>query len=404
VINKKIFLIIFPLFFILAATRSIEQIKWLSYSAPFFFLLFIVNGVKELKNKELKFSLLLIAAFGIWAMTTSLWSTFPRESFVRSAVFIFSSGALIMGGFSWIRYYKENEFGYLLPLNFLLIIASLFSLITKMPNDYWAGYGFGLKSFWGHQNTLGSLILFSIPGIFILPMKNKKIGLLFILLLIILNVYILTSTHSRTSLVVLVLSTFLFILLSKQYKIFGTIILLCAGVSIFYFTNATFQSKLNNYLFKTEVSLLDRKKPVITSSYEAALHGGWKGLGFGVSDTTVNSNLQLNIHYHFEGVRLVREKGVSIFAIIEETGWVGLILFLIFIVYLFYLSVLAYLKNIDWHSVLMICLLFGMVLHAQLEGWWLGVGSVQFPLIMAVAGIAGGKVSLLSAKTNNEIS
>jgi hypothetical protein len=38
----------------------------------------------------------------------------------------------------------------------------------------------------------------------------------------------------------------------------------------------------------------------------------------------------------------------------------------------------------------MICVLLGMCLHAQLEGWWLGVGSVQFPLFMGVVGIAVG--------------
>jgi hypothetical protein len=389
--NKRIFLMMFPLFFILAATRSIEQVKWVSYSAPAFFLYFILTGFKELKSKELKVSLLIAASFGLWAMVTALWSPYPRVSFIRSIVFIVSSWGLIIGGFCWVRYFSKKEFGFLIPFNILLLMVSVFSLMAKIPYDYWAGYGYGLKSFFWHQNTLASLIIFTIPGIFFLPLKDRRIRIIVTSILFLLNVYILTLTHSRTSLAVLLLSVLLFTLLSRRFKVFGIVILIFTCVTTFYFANKDFHSILNSYLFKTEVSFLDRKKPVISATYEAAGHGGWKGLGYGVSDNTVISNLQVNMHYHFDGVRLIREKGVSIFALVEETGWVGLILFLLFVGYLFYLSILTYLKTMDWTSALMICVLLGICMHAQLEGWWLGVGSVQLPLFMGIAGVAVGK-------------
>ncbi|MDR3610710.1 MAG: hypothetical protein P4L27_09115 [Ignavibacteriaceae bacterium] len=392
--NKKIALIAFPLFFILAATRSIENIKWISYSAPLFYLFFIFDGLKDLKNKELRLSLLLITTFGLWAMVTSCWSTYPRESYIRSLVFMVSSSSLILGGYCWVKYFREKEFGFLIPLNILLLLVSLFSLMTKIPFDYWAGYGYGLKSFWGHQNILASLIIFSLPGIFMLPVKDKKINILITSFLLILNIYILILTHSRTSLAVIILSAFLFALLSKRIKIFAIIMLIFLTLIITYMVNNNFQSHIKNYLFKTEISLLDRKMPVISASYEAAVIGGWKGLGFGVSDNTVLSNLLFNVHYHFEGVRLVREKAVSIYALIEETGWIGLILFLFFVLYLLYLTVKTYLNTMSWSSVMMVCLLIGMSLHAQLEGWWLGVGSVQFPIFMALAGITIGKIGI----------
>lgn len=380
----------FPLFFILAATRSIDQIKWLSYSAPAFYLYFMIMGYKELKSKELWISLLLVALFGIWAMITALWSPYPRYSYIRSFIFLVSSWSLIIAGFYWVKNYSKNEFGFLLPLNILLLMVSLFSLLAKIPYDYWAGYGFGLKSFWGHQNTLGSLIVFAIPGIFILPLKDKKIRIMLTLILSLLNVYILIQTHSRTSLGVLILSVFLFILLTKRFKVLGIIILVFTCLAAFYFINKDFRDTLKNYLFKTETTLLDRKSSTLSATYEAAGRGGWKGLGYGVSDNTVIENLQLNLTYHFEGARLVREKTVSIYALLEETGWVGLILFLFFIGYLFYLAISTYLIAKGWTSALMICVLLGMCLHAQLEGWWLGVGSVQFPLFMGVVGIAVG--------------
>ena len=358
-------------------------------------------GYKELKNKELWFSLLFVALFGVWAMVTSLWSPYPRESFVRGILCIVLSWGIIMAGFYWVKNFKKNEFGFLIPINILLLMVSVFSLITKIPYDYWAGYGFGLKSFWFHQNMLASQIIFTIPCIFFLPLKDRRIRIIVTGILSFLNVYILILTHSRTSLVVLLLSVILFTVLTKRFNVLGIIILIIACVTTFYFVNKNFHSILNNYLFKTEVSLLDRKKPVLLATFEAAGHGGWKGLGYNVSDPTVVSNPQVNTSYYYKGVRLIREKGVSIFALVEETGWVGLILFLIFVSYLIYMSILTYWKTMDWTSALIICVLLGMCLHAQFEGWWLNAGSAEYRLFMGVAGIVAGKFNKIS-KTNNE--
>jgi cell division protein FtsW (lipid II flippase) len=396
--NKNIFGIVFPLFFVLVATRSIEQIRWISYSAPVFYLYFLVTGFREIKHKDLKTSLLLIGAFGLWAMISTLWSPYPRDSFSRSIVFIISSSGIMIAGFSWTKYFNKKDLDFLLPLNLLLIIVSVFSLTTKIPYDYWAGYGFGLKSFWAHQNTLASLIIFTIPGLLFLPFKDKKFRLFVFSILFALNVYILILTHSRSSLIILLLSVFLFTILTKRFKLFGILILIFTLLTAVYFINKDFRVIFYNYLFKTESSLLERKKSTILPSYRAAEHGGWKGLGFGVSDTTVLENLHLNLTYHYEGTRLVREKTVSIFALIEETGWVGLALFLLFVFHLLYLAFISYLKTKDWFPALMICVLLGMCLHAQLEGWWLGIGSVQFPLFLAMAGITVGRFGQIPDK------
>ena len=65
--NKKTFGIIFPIFFIIVLASGIEQIKWVSYSTPIFYFYFMIVGYKELKNKELWFTLLFVGLFGVWA-------------------------------------------------------------------------------------------------------------------------------------------------------------------------------------------------------------------------------------------------------------------------------------------------------------------------------------------------
>ncbi|MCZ7612765.1 MAG: hypothetical protein M5T52_04270 [Ignavibacteriaceae bacterium] len=66
-------------------------------------------------------------------------------------------------------------------------------------------------------------------------------------------------------------------------------------------------------------------------SYRAAQNGGLTGLGYGMSDPNIKPG---SLGDHYEGERFVREKGNSVLALVEETGVVGLVLFLLPIIYL----------------------------------------------------------------------
>ena len=386
--NKILFLWMFVLFTIAAASRNVELIYIVSYSVPLFYLFFIFSGYEEvINNKELRFVIALVSLFGVWAMITSLWSWYPRVSFTRSTVFIISSWSVITAGFLWAKYYNKNILAYLIPLNILNLLISFFSLWTKIPHDYWAGYGYGLKSFWGHQNTLALAIIFTLPGIFYLPVKDKRFKITLVSILFALNVYILILTHSRTCLVLLILSAILFALLTRQYKITGGVVLALLFLGIICFANKNAGDRVYNYIFKTENTLLDRKKPVFEASYMAAENGGFIGLGYGLSDNSVLGNLHVIEHYHIESGRLVREKGVSLFALKEETGWVGLALFLLFLGTIFLMAVKTYLRNRDNTSALIVCVLTGMYIHAQFEGWMTGIASLPLPLLFVLTGI-----------------
>jgi cell division protein FtsW (lipid II flippase) len=386
--NKKLFMWMFVLFILAAASRSVELISFVYYSVPLFYLFFLITGYKEvINNRELRFAIALASLFGVWAMLTSFWSWYPKVSFARSSVFIVSSWGVITAGFLWSKYFNKNILAYLIPLNILNLIISFFSLMTKIPHDYWAGYGYGLKSFWAHQNTLACVIIFTLPGIFYLPIKDKRFKIAAVSVLFLLNVYILALTHSRTCLVLLILMVIMFAVLTLQYKLTGGVIVALLCVGILYYVNKDFRDKTYNYIFKTEVSLLDRKKPIFEASYLAAKNGGLTGFGYGVSDNSVLGNLHITEHYHFEGGRLVREKGVSFFALIEETGWIGLALFILLIGYLFWMAIKTYLRDRDNNSALILCVLTAMMIHAQFEGWLTVVGFVLLPMWFALAGV-----------------
>ncbi len=61
-------------------------------------------------------------------------------------------------------------------------------------------------------------------------------------------------------------------------------------------------------------------------SYKAAQEGGLVGLGYGISHPEIRSGEYSD---HFENGRLIREKGNSSLALIEEAGLIGLVLFIL---------------------------------------------------------------------------
>jgi len=158
----------------------------------------------------------------------------------------------------------------------------------------------------------------------------------------------------------------------------------------------------------------------VEPSYKAALEGGLFGLGYGISHPEIRAGEYSD---HFEKGRLIREKGNSSLALIEEAGVVGLILFILPIIYMLiklldtryqipddkYLSGIRNLpagskgqaSGIQYSvSSILIVALAALLLHAQFEAWWVGVGSVQLPLFFIYFGliVQGSKSNSFTVK------
>jgi hypothetical protein len=125
-------------------------------------------------------------------------------------------------------------------------------------------------------------------------------------------------------------------------------------------------------------------------SYNAALNGGLTGLGYGISDPHI---LFPGSGSHYEGERYVREKGNSVLALIEETGMIGLLLFVIPIGYVLIsqksdLAIRDQNSGVRYQSAIIKSVLIALVVHAQFEAWWVGVGSIHLPLFYFYLGTA----------------
>ena len=148
--------------------------------------------------------------------------------------------------------------------------------------------------------------------------------------------------------------------------------MLIIGISLFYL----FKEPLTAYLKKGGSDYFARRNILWTPSYNAALNGGIFGLGYGVSDTKVKT-LYMKENTFGE---IKREKGNSILAIVEETGIIGLTLFLLPIGYLgkeffnrYRLS--TNFLNSNFEFIIGFSFLIAFILHAQFEAWWVGVSS-----------------------------
>lgn len=423
--------VVLPLIVLLEIGRTFyhtNAVYILSRALLFYFLIFAYSEAK--KNKQLKVYIILVLLFALWALITTIWSYDPMVTFPRAFYFAYVAIAAAVAGYLWYSYFSKSFLSFLLPANIIIILISLFSLITNLPVDAWTGgCGIGFKGFAPHQNTLGMMILLTIPSVlfpivsflktklertkesYISPFHLSHFTFHFFrllshlsrltfhsLLLLLLNLYLLILTQSRASVISVLLIAVTFLLLTINWKILIisglTLVLL---IVILFLSSPGIKTSVTDYVFKTESAIGDRRNTQIKATISAAQHGGLTGLGYGISDpkNILPGNLE-------EGKRYYREKMISVLALVEEVGVIGLALFLTIIGYVFWGLINAKGKmlnnkleiiNIKWEAAFMIAVLVGLCFDAQVEAWWLGAGSWQFLLFFVIVGSAIGTVT-----------
>jgi len=398
--NIKVFSVLKVLIPLAAAaviSRTFSITSYFYYLLPLLFIIVLAIGYKEiLKSKTLKTLSLFLFLFGFWCIVTSLWSDYPLITLSRSAYFIFISACSVLCGYLWFKA-DSGLLSFLLPANIIVIVLSIFSLITNIPADSWTGgHGKGFMGFAGHQNTLASAILFTIPAVInkIPSLVGNKKG--WLILLLFLNLLILLLTYSRASILALVCGVIIFLILNKKWNmlIYSSTVILVVFFMIYF--SSFLSNKANELIKKDFPAFFSSREWLWEPSYRAALNGGLIGLGYGISDPAI---ILTGTGSHYEGERYVREKGNSFLALIEEVGIVGLILFLLPIWYLLKHQKAKSLEQSDTSSInhqpstifhfptsIIISILAALTIHAQFEAWMVGVGSIQLPLFFIYFG------------------
>jgi len=420
-----------PVFVIAIISRAIEEISFFYYVVPVMCVVYIAYSLWDVKSQRLKvkgqnnsnldlpsslfhpsslmlrrtglLSLLFLLP-GIWFLLTSLWSSYPIISAERALYFILLSGGCLAAGNLWFRYSTKGILDFLLPANIIVVFICLISLFTNIPSDSWVGgNGKGFMGVFGHQNLLASIILLTIPAVFSVNIKDqsKKLKVFFVPLsarlasggiLLSLNLLLLALTYSRASILSLLFGVIIYLVLNKKWKIIFYTFSVSALLAVVIYITPSLNNFTENIINKEYPELYSSRMWMWEPSYRAAMDGGLFGLGYGISDPYEKVG---GAGDHFEGERFVREKGNSTLALIEETGFIGLLLFLIPIALLLkHGCMYARVHDKNSHAGMQTCKplillasLAAFLLHAQFEAWWVGVGSVQLPFFFIYIGL-----------------
>lgn len=387
-----------PVFIIGIISRTFPFISSLYYIVPILLVVYTIIGLFVLHRSDVKLRTIIVAfSFPLYCLISSVWSVYPFITLVRSLYLILMYAGILSAVFILIKYYPNKGIDYLLPANILVLIISFISLILIIPKNSWSGgNGLGFMGFAGHQNTLASALLFTLPGTLDWGLeqgaknkencKNYYFILTSIFLLLTSNLLFLLLTYSRASILSLAVGFITFMIITKSRKILSVVFSLIAVTLVLYFTIQPINHTLNKWINKDGGNILDRRIILWEPSFEAAKLGGVFGLGYGVSAPDIKTPLLTGSHH--EDGRYIREKGNSVLAIIEESGYIGLILFLLPAFYIALKSFTIQHSQRTNHSSLLTAVFASILVHAQFEAWWVGPGSIQFPVYLIILFIA----------------
>lgn len=392
----------------LTVLRMFREMYWLYYATQLILLLFILIIVKELWQKKLILNKKTIQIFGIvilfpvWTALTAFWSLNPLTTFLKGMNFVFVVTGLFSALLMWVKYVNGNFFKLFLPANLLIVLTSIFSLVTGIPNDAWdIGHGLSFAGFFGHQNVMGMALMFTLPGVFGL-LKDKKISFkndnnssiilgeqstektkkakqrYFFLILITLNLFFIIITYSRSVILSLFIGVIVYLIITKAYKLLIGIGGVFTLGALLYFTTTPVNQTIYKVASKHGWDILATRTYLWKPSYEAAKIGGVNGIGYGMSAPGIYLSGAEDLaksqeHYY-------REKGNSALAIIEETGLIGIgIIFSLF--FLWFRKTFECRQNIS--DLILLSLTFCFIVQSNFEGW-VGGGSPQLQLFIPV--------------------
>jgi len=410
-----------PVLIISIISRSFPVISAVYFVLPLLLLIYMWLAVVNIKWAEQKLTILiLVFTYPTYCILTSLWSLEPWVSMQRSLYQLILYSGIFSAVYLYNKILPEKGIDFLLPANILVVLISLISIVFNTPVNSWTGgNGLGFMGFAGHQNTLASALLFTLPGLSAwgpdksgFPpcrsirqvrsnieqsdkrkgasgshswsfshslVENKKKFLFFLLLAF--NFLLIILTYSRSVILALIVFGVLWLVLNRKKRILIIAGLLLIVVLTFAMFNKTFEDKIYKLAAKHPSSLLATRNILWEPSFEASKLGGLSGLGYGVSAPEIKTPLKTGSHY--EDGRYIREKGNSVLAMIEETGIAGLLLFLLPVLLVIREFKIQNSKfKINSTFLILNSTLTAMFVHAQFEGWWVGVGSIQFPLYL----------------------
>lgn len=348
---------------------------------------------RKVRSSGNEFVFLSLYLYLLWCFSTAFWSEAFALSLAKIIALTLVIFAMVLGGESWtLRQGGKSALDYLLPTAWLAMAAAVLGFFLNpaaFDGHYYQGFVYG-------SNMFGSLMGMSLPWFLwqaYLHRESQKIRYLWLMMPCLSFVFIFMS-QSRAALL-MALCTLGGLLLSASMR--KGLIWLYAIIMMFvlavWFRPDLIQSSIKQVVFKHSDEVFSTRYSTWEESLAAANQGGWVGVGYGAA--VGGGEWQGGL----TAVGYGREKGNSQLAIIEETGIIGLSLYIMII-----LSVLVRMGRSFRHARRQeLRLAVGIVLgawigmHAQscFEGWWVAPGSPESVAFWALTGVGLGLCTLV---------
>ncbi len=386
------------------------NLRWIFVFILFFYL-FLNKKILVFANLWWK---LLLLVYLIWCMATTLWSEVPILSFSKGIMFCVNVVTMFSIGSLWVV-----KFGFKKSFNWQFLILMVLVLLSGFLGAYSAssedsfGYFSAYSGMAGNPNGFGFLVAIVAPLILLrlYYQKTNKWLLFFWLVVLLIDVRFLVLSYSRGDMVIfLSILSFFLLSLPLSKKIFSSLLLFFTVLIVLIMTPVSYLETIfvahfekfgGNMVDSNTSRILETRSLVWEKSYEQAIKGGIIGGGFAV---TIGDN-----HFVFTGLangNYGREKGNSQFAILEETGLVGFVLYVMMLISFFAYVIPYYRRLMGSDKVAMgltlgaIC---GLLVESLVEGWWDSAAAPEGICFWMFVGIAYGMVYLQKRKLNTEV-
>ena len=347
-------------------------------------------------------AILLVYLF--WCISTSMWSEVPVLSITKSTFFAFNIITMISAGSLWVtKYGYARNLGWL----YLVLIVSLISEFFGGGFHQDAGQVALYSGYSANANAFGFLLAISTCCILWKIYQHKDNKQLFWIwtTLFISGIYFLFLSYSRSSIVIFVCilcAFFISLPLSKKmlitFSFFFGIVLILVMMPVSYFENFLIMHvmKWNTSSALSSENVLITRMPLWEKTYQRAIKGGVMGGGFSV---TICQN-----KHNITGISSLQhgaEKGNAQLAIMEETGIIGLVLYVIFLISFFSYIIPHYLRLTGSNKVAMgiaLGAIIGLLMESIVEAWWDSVAGPELICFWTLVGVVHGMIYLEKQK------
>ena len=402
---KKYAPYLFPLT-VLAFTANnigIFSLVFNSNSRWIFLFIMFADQIFSTKRWQLRLNAftLFLLLYALWNICTILWSEVFILSAMKSIAFFIMSFSLFFAGQLWVaKQGIDRSYDFLMPAVISIFVSTVFGQYYR-PLSITKGKGF--KGFTGNSNTLGSLLMLSLPYMLwklYLNWSSPKKRLFWIILLAMTLSFAFTTNSRAAFLGIFITLGGMILALSPKKVIPYTYVLGSLAIIVFLSMPFTY-SAINQviiakaYKHKEEnFSILGSRIKLFRESCEGAKQGGWIGLGYGVSFGYKKKwKVGMSTCEQIYG----REKSFSQLAIVEEAGVIGLTLYFLLLFSFYKRLMFGFRKAGNQKNKVAIGIalgaITGLLAHSCFEAWWGAPGSPECAVFLAMVGVSMGLVN-----------